>query len=149
MDRWDAAMGNNNVMWGCLEAFARLGGFRGMKAALNDSYTTGDAREGALRPWRWWAEAAREATAQGQHALAGRIFLFAFHFTMNIYPRMNQMTQAEVGLCYPEDGIYQAIARNAAASLRHLPPNMIVRNAIIDQVNVADALKAATMVAAS
>lgn len=70
-------------------------------------------------------------------------------FTVNIYPQMNQMTQAEVGLCYPEDGIYQAIAGSAAASLRHLPPNMIIRNAIIDQVNVAEALKAATIVATS
>ncbi len=81
-----------------IEALARRGGFGGMEATLYASYATGDAEEVVRRPWRWWAQAARLANAQGEHALAGRIFLFAVHFTTGILPNMDAMFQAEVGL---------------------------------------------------
>ena len=87
--------------------------------------------------------------AQGEHALAGRIFLFAVHFTTGILPNMDARFQAEVGLSCPSGGTYQDIARSAVNSPSPLPPDMLILNTAADQLNVASALKAANLVAAS
>lgn len=149
MDRWDAAMGNSDAMWDCIEAFARQGGFHGMEASLHESYETGDAYEVTRRPWRWWAAAARLASATGEHALAGRIFLFTTHFTNLILPKMDATYQAEIGLSYPDGGTFQNIAQSAVSSLSQLPPEMLILNTPADQLAVAPALNAARLIASS
>jgi len=149
MDRWDAARGNNDAMWDCIEAFARLGGFRSAQATLEAGYRMGDSYAAVRVPWRWWAEAARMANAQGEHALAGRIFLFTAHFTRLILPRMDWAMQNDIGLGYPNGGTFEDIARSAADSLRQLPPDMLILNVADDRVDVASALRAASLVAGS
>jgi len=149
MDRWDAARGNSDAMWDCLEAFARLGGFRSAETTLHAGYMMGDSYAAVRRPWRWWAEAARLANGQGEYALVGRIFLFTAHFTGLILPKMDVATQAEVGLSYPDGGTYQDIARSAVDSLSRLSPDMLILDIVDDQVNVTSALKAANLVASS
>jgi hypothetical protein len=151
MDRWDAARArdDSDAMWDCLEAFARLGGFRSAQATLQAGYEMGDSYAAVRRPWRWWAEAARLANAQGEHALVGRIFLFTYHFTRLILPKMDWDHQSDVGLSYPDGGTYQDIARSAADSLSHVPPNVLILNVINDQVDAAAALRAATIIASS
>lgn len=101
------------------------------------------------RPWHWWAEAARQANAQREYALAGRIFLFALHFTTGILPRMDAAFQAEFGLSYPSGGTYQDMARSAAKSLGQLPPSMLILDTAVDKVDVATALHAANLVLSS
>jgi hypothetical protein len=149
MDRWDAARGDSDAMWDCLEAFARLGGFHSDVETLHAGYEMGDTYAAVRRPWRWWAEAARLANAQGEHALVGRIFLFALHFTGSIVPKMDWVTQSDVGLSYPDGGTYQDIARSAIDSLSHLPSNMLILDVVNDQVDVSSALNAANIVASS
>jgi hypothetical protein len=149
MDRWDAASGNSDAMWDCLEAFARLGGFRSPEATLEEGHQMGDSYAAVRRPWLWWAEAARLADAQGEYALAGRIFLFAAHFTRSILPRMDWVTQSDVGLSFPDGGTYQDIARSAINSLSHLSPDMLILDVNNDQVAVASALNAAKFVASA
>jgi hypothetical protein len=56
MDKWDAARGDSDAMWDCLEAFARLGGFRSAEATLQAGYEMGDSYAAVRRPWLWWAE---------------------------------------------------------------------------------------------
>ena len=149
MDRWDAARGDSDAMWDCLEAFARLGGFHSSQATLQAGYEMGDSYAAVRRPWRWWAEAARLANAQGEHALVGRIFLFAAHFTGLILPKMDWATQDEVGLSYPDGGTYQDIAGSAIDSLSRLPSDMLILDVVNDRVDVASALRAASIVASS
>jgi hypothetical protein len=149
MDRWDAAMGNSDAMWACIEAFARVGGFRSSEATLQAGYEMGDSYAAVNQPWRWWAEAARLANAQGEYALTGRIFLFTTHFTRQIAPKMDWVTQAEVGLSSPSGGTYQDIARNAIDSLSHLSPNMLILNTARDKLDAASALRAARIVTSS
>lgn len=124
MDRWDAAMSNSDAMWDCIEAFARPGGFSGMQATLHASYATGDADEVVRRAWRWWAQAAHLANAQGVHALTDRIFLFAVHFTTGILPN-RRYVPSRGGLGYPSGGTYHDIARSAVDSLSQLPPTCL------------------------
>ena len=149
MDRWDAAMGTSGAMWDCIEAFARQGGFHGMEASLHESYETGDAYEVTRRPWRWWAAAARLASATGEHALAGRIFLFTTHYTNLILPKMDATYQAEIGLSYPDGGTFQDIAQSAVNSLSQLPPDMLILDTSADQLAVSPALNAARLIASS
>ena len=149
MDRWEAARGDSDAMWDCLEAFARLGGFHSAEATLHAGYEMGDSYAAVRRPWRWWAEAARLANAQGEHALVGRIFMFAAHFTGSILPKMDWVTQGDVGLSYPDGGTYQDIARSAVDSLSHLPADMLILNVVNDRVAVASALNAAKFVASA
>jgi hypothetical protein len=149
MDRWDAARGDSDAMWDCLEAFARLGGFHSSQATLQAGYEMGDSYAAVRRPWRWWAEAARLANARGEHALVGRIFLFAAHFTGLILPKMDWVTQDEMGLSYPDGGTYQDIAQSAIDSLSRLPSDMLILDVVNDRVDVASALRAASIVASS
>lgn len=149
MDRWDAARDDSDAMWDCLEAFARLGGFFSAERTLQAGYEMGDSYAAVRRPWRWWAEAARLANAQGEHALVSRIFLFAVHFTGQILPKMDAITQADVGLSYPDGGTYQDIARSAIDSLSRLPSDMLILNVVNDQVDVSSALNAANIIASS
>jgi len=149
MNRWDAARGNSDAMWDCLEAFARLGGFRSPEATLQAGYEMGDDYAAVNQPWRWWAEAARLANAQGEYALAGRIFLFTAHFTRLIAPKMDAFTQGELGLSAPIGGSYQDIAQSAAESLSQLPPDMLILDTAEDKFDVASALRAARMIASS
>jgi hypothetical protein len=149
MDRWDAARGDSDAMWNCLEAFARLGGFRSAEATLHAGYEMGDSYAAVRRPWRWWAEVARLASARDEHALVGRIFLFAAHFTGSILPRMDWVTQSDVGLSYPDGGTYQDLARSAVDSLSHLPADMLILNVVNDRVAVGSALNAAKFVASA
>ena len=149
MDRWDAARGESDAMWDCLEAFARLGGFFSAERTLQAGYELGNSYAAVRRPWHWWAEAARLANAQGEHVLVGRIFLFALHFTSSILPKMDAVTQGDVGLSYPDGGTYQDIARSAIDSLSHLPSNMLILDVVNDQVDVSSALNAANIVASS
>jgi hypothetical protein len=149
MDRWDAARGDSDAMWDCLEAFARLGGFHSSQVTLQAGYEMGDSYAAVRQPWHWWAEAARLANAQGEHTLVGRIFLFAAHFTGLILPKMDWASQADVGLSYPDGGTYQDIARSAMDSLSRLPPDMLILDVVNDRVDVASALRAASIVASS
>jgi hypothetical protein len=149
IDKWDTVRGDSDAMWDCLEAFARLGGFHSAEATLQAGYEMGDSYAAVRRPWRWWAEAARLANAQGEHALVGRIFLFAAHFTGSILPKMDWIIQSDVGLSYPDGGTYQDIARSAVDSLSHLPADMLILNVVNDQVTVASALNAAKFVASA
>jgi hypothetical protein len=149
MDRWDASRGDSDAMWDCLEAFARLGGFHSDVDTLNAGYETGDSYAAVRRPWRWWAEAARLANAEGEYALVGRIFLFTVHFTRSILPKMDWVVQSDVGLSYPDGGTFQDIARSAVDSLGHLPPDMLILNVVHDRVDVASALNAAKFAASA
>jgi hypothetical protein len=149
MDKWDAARGDSDAMWDCLEAFARLGGFHSAEVTLQAGYEMGDSYAAVRRPWLWWAEAARLANARGEYALVGRIFLFAAHFTGLILPKMDWAIQSDVGLSYPDGGTYQDIARSAVDSLSHLPADMLILNVANDRVAVASALNAAKFVASA
>lgn len=148
MDRWDVAMGNSDAMWACVDAFAQLGGFRGLEASLRETNTGQSAGDILNRPWRWWAEAARLANACGEHALAGRIFLFTYLFVSQMLPKMNASTQLDAGLGRPGQGMYESIARSAADSLSHLPPGMLIHDTATGKVDVATALEMARSVAA-
>jgi hypothetical protein len=148
MDRWDAAMGNSDAMWACVDAFAQLGGFRGLEASLRETVAGQSTDDILNRPWRWWAEAAHLANSCGEHALAGRIFLFAYLFVNQLLPKMNASTQLDAGLGRPGQGTYESIARSAADSLSHLPPGMLIHDTATGKVDVASALKMARSAAA-
>jgi hypothetical protein len=148
MDRWDAAMGNNDATWACIDAVAKLGGFRGLEALLGESGTGRQTEDIVNRPWRWWAEAARLANACGEYALAGRIFLFTYLFVNQMLPTMNAATQLDAGLGFPGQGTYESIARSAADCLTHLPSAMVIHDSTAGRVDVASALAMATSVAA-
>ena len=72
MDRWDAAPGNSDATWSCIEAIARRGGFRGAEATLMEVMDGKNASEVSQRPWRWSNDAARLARGAGDDVLAGR-----------------------------------------------------------------------------
>lgn len=143
MDRWDAAMGNSDAMWACVDDFARLGGFRGLEALLGERFADTQTEDVLNRPWRWWAEATRLANACGEHALAGRIFLFVYLFVNRLLPEMNASTQLDAGLGRPLQGTYESIARSAADSLSHFPPGMLIHDTATGKVDVASALEMA------
>lgn len=72
-------------MWECIDAFWRLGGYRGAQAVLMETGPNGKSVEDVLnRPWRWWAEAAALANAQGEYWVAARIFMFAYFIMINV-----------------------------------------------------------------
>lgn len=147
MDRWDAAMGNSDAMWACIDAFARLGGFRGAEAVIRESVAGKRTEDLVNRPWRWWAEAAGLANARAEYALTGRIFLFTYLFVNQVLPTMNASTQLDSGLGRPGQGTYESIARSAADSLSHLPLAMLVHDTATGKVDVASALTMARSVA--
>ncbi len=148
MDRWDAALGNSDATWACVDAVAKLGGFRGLEALLGESGTGKQTEDILNRPWRWWAEAARLASACAEYALAGRIFLFAYLFVNQMLPTMNNATQLDAGLGRPSQGTYESIARSAAGSLTHLPSAMVIHDTSAGRIDVASALALARSVAA-
>lgn len=146
MDRWDAAMGNSDAMWDCVDAFARLGGFRGLQASLAGEGSAGHSGDVLNRPWRWWAEAASLATASSEYALAGRIFLFTYLFVTQFLPTMNAATQLDTGLANPGQGTYQSIAQSAVDAFCHLPPDMLIHDTATGKVDVAAAQQMAISV---
>lgn len=143
MDRWDRAMGNNDAMWSCIEAIARLGGFRGPEAAFDEAAAGRDAQDVLDRPWRWWTAASRAALSAGDNVLPGRIFLFTYLFINQILPGMNAVTQLETGLSGPETRSYQYIARQAIQAMEQLAPSMLIHDTRTGKVDVASALKMA------
>lgn len=147
MDRWDAAMGNSDAMWDCVDAFARLGGFHGLEALLREGEAGKQTGDVLNRPWRWWAEAANLANASGEYALAGRIFLFTYLFVGQLLPKLNASTQLDAGLGNPGQGTYESIARSAVDSLGYLPPDMLIHDTATGKVDVASAQQMARSVA--
>ena len=83
-----------------------------------------------------------------EHALAGRVFLFAYLFVNKMLPTMNAATQLDAGLGHPGQGTYESIARSAGDSLSHLPPGMLIHDTATGRVDVASALEMARSVAA-
>lgn len=135
-------------MWDCTDAFAKLGGFRGLETAISESAAGKDTEDILNRPWRWWAEAASLANASGEHALAGRIFLFTYLFVTQLLPKMNPATQLDTGLGRPVQGTYESIARSAANSLSQLPLGMLIHDTATGRVDVASAAEMARSAAA-
>jgi len=127
MDEWDAAMGNSDAMYSCLEAIARQGGWKGEDATMMEAIGKGDAASTVIqRPWRWWDEAARKAQAEGNDALVGRIFLFTHMYAQQLAPKMDRQTLASVGLDPPSEDTYKSIAASAVGSLAKLDPNLLI-----------------------
>ncbi|SDF57345.1 hypothetical protein SAMN05660485_03649 [Blastococcus fimeti] len=124
MDRWDAALGDSDAMFACLAQIAR-------------------------RPWAWWAAASRAAGAAGEHALAGRIFLFAHLFTTRLVDRISPEKQRETGLGRPDPDAYRAIAEQAVAALVQLPPELMIHDTATGKVDVAAAWTMAQAVVAA
>lgn len=114
MDRWDAALGDGDAMFACMAQIAR-------------------------RPWEWWAAASGAAAAAGEHALTGRIFLFAHLFTTRLVDRISPQQQRETGLGRPDPDVYRAIAAQAVSSLVHLPPELMIHDTATGKVDVAAA----------
>ena len=140
MDRWDRALGNNDAMWSCIEAIARLGGFRGLEAVFDEAAAGGDAQNVVNKPWRWWTAASLAALSAGDNVLPGRIFLFAFLFSNQIVPGINAATQLDTGLSGPDTRSYQYIARQAIQAMEQLAPSMLIHDTRTGKVDVASAL---------
>jgi hypothetical protein len=143
MDLWDSSMGNNDAMYDCQERIARLGGFRGGEAFITELAGGGDAEHVMQRPWRWWAEAARVATASGDDVLTGRIFLFAYLFKSKIAPMIRPADFVDVGLTSPSRTSYQSIAACALDSLGRLAPDYLIHDTATGRVDVATAAELA------
>jgi hypothetical protein len=146
MDRWDAALGNSNAIWSCIEAIARRGGFRGAEATLMEVMDGENASDVSQRPWRWWNEAARLAQAAGDDVLAGRIFLFTHLFATQTVPNMRPIDMMDTGLEQPWSDTYQSIARTAVASLARLAPDFLIHDTATGKMDVASALRLAEAV---
>lgn len=149
VDRWDAALGDNDAVWACIDTIARMGGFRGVEASLRETVAGVRTEDTLNRPWRWWAEAARLANAQADHVLVGRIFLMTHLFVSRMLPSMNAAIQLDAGLGNPQQGTYQAIARSAVDSLGYLPPGMLIHDTPTGTVDAASARDMAMSVAMS
>lgn len=148
LDRWDAAMGNSDAMWACIDDFARLGGYRGYQKVTLETGPGGKSYDDVMnRPWRWWAEAALLANARGEYALAARIFLLALFIVKNTIPRSDWALQMDTGLVAPIQGTYQSIAASAADALAQLPPDQLILDNAVDKVTVAAALNGAKLAA--
>lgn len=147
MEHWNRSQGNNDAMWNCLEMIARRGGFRGAEATLMEVMDGKPSHDVTARPWRWWTEASRVANERGDHALAGRIFLFTVHFVMSIQPNMRVMDEADTGLSHPGQETFKAIAGYAADSLQHLPPGDLLEENATGTVDVASTLRVAKQAA--
>jgi hypothetical protein len=149
MDSWDRCMGNSDAMWDCIEMIARRGGFKGPEAALREVMDGKPTSDVTGRPWRWWTEASRVAGATGDHALAGRIFLFTHLFTTQLVDRMLPVHQMETGLGRPDHASYRAIATQATVSLAQLPPGQLIHDTATGKVDVGSAREMAESVASS
>lgn len=149
MDRWDAAMGNSDAIWACMETIAHQGGWKGEDVTMREAMEAsrgGDAASVTQRPWRWWNEAAIVAQATGHDVLAGRIFLFAHMFVQQLAPKMDWRNMASVGLDPPADDTYKSIAASAVGALAKLDPSFLIHNTATGQVDVAGALSMAEQV---
>lgn len=146
MDQWDAAMGNSDAIYNCLEAIARLGGWKGEDATMMEATRSGDAATVIQRPWRWWSEGARTAQATGNYQLAGRIFLFTHMYALQMAPKMGWQDMASVGLDPPADETFKSIATSAVGSLGSLDPSLMIHHTATGQVDVAGALSMAEQV---
>jgi hypothetical protein len=148
LDRWDAAMGNNDAMWECVDAFWRLGGFRSAQAVLMETGPNGKSVDDVLnRPWRWWAEAAALANAQGEYWVAARIFMFAYFIMINIVPKADLALQLDTGIAPPKQGAYERIAASAVQALAELPEDRVVARSGTEKVIVGVALLLAKSIA--
>jgi hypothetical protein len=137
LDRWDAAQGSNDAMWNCVDDFWRLGGYRGAQAVLMETGPGGKSVDDVLnRPWRWWAEAAALASAQGEYRIAARIFLFAYFIMTDIVPKADLALQLDTGITAPKRGADKRIAASALEALAQLPENEIVARSGPHQVIV-------------
>lgn len=147
MDRWDAAMGNSDAIYDCLEAIARQGGWRGEDETMTEAVRRGgDASTVVQRPWRWWQAAAEAAQAAGEDGLAGRIFLFTHMYATQLAPKMDWRAMASVGLDPPRDESYKGIAASAVGSLVRLDPSFLIHDTATGRVDVAGALQMAEQV---
>src|SRR5690349_3450522 len=58
MEQWDAALGNSDAVYDCLEAIARQGGWKGEAAttieAMDFARNGGAVATVTQRPWQWW-----------------------------------------------------------------------------------------------
>lgn len=124
MDRWDAALGDGEAMVACLVQIGR-------------------------RPWEWWTAASLAAGAAGEHALAGRIFLFVHLFTTGLADRIGPEQQREIGLGRPDPDAYRAIAAQAMSSLVQLPPELMIHDTATGKVDAAAAWAFAHAVASA
>ena len=141
LDRWDAATGNSNAIWDCVDEFWRLGGFRGSEAVIMETGPGGKSVEDVLnRPWRWWAEAAALANAQGEYWLTARLFMFVYYMMVNIIPSADLGLRLETGISEPKQGTYERIAGSAVEALAQLPDERIVARAGTETVIVGVAL---------
>lgn len=147
MNQWDASLGNSDATWAVIEMIARKGGFQGSQAALMEVMNGKAADVVTTRPWRWWAEASRVASTQGNHRLIGQIFLFAHLFVNQTLPLMRPVDEMETGLGKPDDTSYWTIARNAAEALAQLPQNMLIHDTATGKVDVANARRLARIAA--
>lgn len=148
LDRWDAAAGDNDAMWECIDDFWRLGGFRSSQAVLMETGPNGKSVEDVLnRPWRWWAEAAALANAQREYWTTARIFLFAYFIMVNIVPKADLALQLDTGVAPPKQGTYERIAASAVQALAELPQDQVVARVGTEQVIVGVALLLAKSIA--
>jgi len=147
MARWDASLGNSDATWDCLEVIARRGGFQGPQAALFEIMDGKPSDMVVNRPWRWWAEAAREASAVGRDELAGSIFLFTHLFATQMVDGMLPAHRMDIGLDRPSPESYAVIAMSAVRSLPRLPMDLKIHDTATGQVDVASALRMAESVA--
>ena len=146
LDRFEAAMGNSDAIWTCLEDFAKLGGFPGLEWLLGD--TSGRPVGEILdRTWRWWAEAALLANARGEYAIAARVFMFSWLIATELMPKASANAQMDIGLTTPTQGTYQRIVARGAEALAQLPPDQIIINTAVDKIPVASALLLAKSIA--
>jgi hypothetical protein len=148
LDRWDAATGNSDAMWECIDAFWRLGGFRSAQAVLMETGPNGKSVDDVLnRPWRWWAEAAALANAQGEYWTVARIFMFAYFIMINVVPKADLALQLDTGIAPPKQGAYERIAASAVQALAELPEDRVVARSGSEHVIVGVALLLARSIA--
>jgi hypothetical protein len=143
MDRWDASLGNSDATWDCIEAIARRGGFKGPEATLMEVMDGKDSGDVNDRPWRWWHEAARKAQVTGNDILAGRIFLFAHLFVLQIANNMRVVDLMNTGLGRPPTATYKSMAAIAVSSLARLSPDLLIHDTATGKVDAANALRMA------
>ena len=148
LDRWDASTGNSDAIWECVDEFWRLGGFRSAQRVIMETGPNGKSVDDVLnRPWRWWAEAAALANAQGEYWLTARIFMFAYFIMVNVVPKADLALQLDTGITSPKQGTYERIAASAVQALAQLPEDRIVARAGTDKVIVGVALLLAKSIA--
>ena len=143
MKQWEEAVGNNDLMWYCLELIGRRGGYKGDVWMLGEIHKGRSVKEIEQRPWCWWNEAARRANIEEKNALTGRIFMFTWYFDVHIAARNRLITQLENGLSKPADLHLKDIATLAVDSLSKLDPGFLISNTVKEKVDVSRVLSVA------